>query len=318
MKTHQFANGDTLPMLGLGTWKSAPGEVYDAVKTALDLGYRHIDCAFIYRNEAEIGQALSETLAAGKVKREELWITSKLWNDCHAAGDVASGLKTTLSDLKLDYLDLYLIHWPVALKKGIFLPESPSDLLSLETVPLAETWGAMEELVAQGLCRHIGVSNFSIKKLAGLSETAQIKPEMNQIELHPYLQQTAMLDFCQANGIPLTAYSPLGSRDRPAGLKAENEPLLLEDPAILAIAAQHQISPAQVLISWALHRDTIVIPKSVNPERMAQNLAAASVVLTAEDMAAIAKLDRHRRYVDGSFWAQKGSAYTLANLWDET
>ncbi|MGB0560835.1 MAG: aldo/keto reductase [Spirulinaceae cyanobacterium] len=317
MKTHQFANGDTMPMLGLGTWKSAPGEVYDAVKTSLDLGYRHIDCAFIYRNEAEIGQALSESFAKGVVQREELWITSKLWNDCHAAGDVASGLKATLSDLQLDYLDLYLIHWPVALKKGVFLPESPSDLLSLETVPLAETWGAMEGLVEQGLCRHIGVSNFSTQKLAGLMESARIKPEMNQIELHPYLQQTAMLEFCQTHGIPLTAYAPLGSRDRPAGLKAEDEPVLLEDPTILTIADQHKISPAQVLISWALHRDTAVIPKSVNPERMAQNLAAAAVALTPVDMDAIAKLDRHRRYVDGTFWAQEGSTYTLANLWDE-
>ncbi|NEO85019.1 MAG: aldo/keto reductase [Spirulina sp. SIO3F2] len=317
MKTLEFANGDRLPMLGLGTWKSAPGEVYTAVKTALSLGYRHIDCAFIYGNEAEIGKALSEAFAEGVVQREDLWITSKLWNDCHAPADVASGLQQTLSDLQLDYLDLYLIHWPVALKKGVFLPESGADLVSLADLPLLDTWGAMEALVDQGLCRHIGVSNFSIKKLSNLVDHARLKPEMNQIELHPYLQQPAMLDYCQAQGVPLTAYSPLGSRDRPEGLKAADEPTLLEDPAVVAIATEHNISPAQVLIAWALHRGTVVIPKSVNLERQAQNLAAADVTLTDADIEAIAKLDRHRRYVDGTFWAREGSAYTLANLWDE-
>lgn len=317
MKTIQFNNGDQMPVLGLGTWKSAPGDVYNAVKTALRLGYRHIDCAFIYSNEAEIGQALTESFAEGVVSREELWITSKLWNDCHATEDVASGLQQTLTDLQLDYLDLYLIHWPVALKKGVFLPESGADLVSLETVPISATWAGMERLVDAGKCRHIGVSNFSLKKLTDLLATARIKPEMNQIELHPYLQQTGMLEFCAQNDVSLTAYSPLGSKDRPDGLKAEDEPILLEDPVIHAIAIEHNISLAQVLLGWALQRGTVVIPKSVNPERMAQNLAAAEVTLTTENMAAIAQLDRHRRYVDGSFWAMPGSAYTLTNLWDE-
>lgn len=317
MKTLEFANGDRLPMLGLGTWKSAPGEVYGAVKTALSLGYRHIDCAFIYGNEAEIGQALKEAFAEGGVQRQDLWITSKLWNDCHAPVDVALGLQQTLTDLQLDYLDLYLIHWPVALKKGTPLPQSGADLVSLTDLPLLDTWTAMETLVEQGKCRHIGVSNFSVKKLGNLIDNARIKPEMNQIELHPYLQQPTMLTYAQAQGVPLTAYSPLGSRDRPAGLKAADEPILLEDPTVTAIAAEHQISPAQVLIAWALHRDTVVIPKSVNPERLAQNLAAADVTLTAANMTALTGLDRHRRYVDGSFWTREGSDYTLANLWDE-
>lgn len=317
MKTLEFANGDRLPMLGLGTWKSAPGEVYTAVKTALSLGYRHIDCAFIYGNEAEIGQALQAAFAEGVVQRQDLWITSKLWNDCHAPVDVASGLQQTLTDLQLDYLDLYLIHWPVALKQGTLLPQSGADLVSLTDLPLLDTWTAMEALVDQGKCRHIGVSNFSVKKLGDLIHNARIKPEMNQVELHPYLQQPTMLAYAQAQDVSLTAYSPLGSRDRSASLKAADEPILLEDPTVTAIAAEHQISPAQVLIAWALHRDTVVIPKSVNPERLAQNLAAANVTLTAANMAAIAELDRHRRYVDGSFWAREGSDYTLANLWDE-
>ncbi|MEM0981162.1 MAG: aldo/keto reductase, partial [Cyanobacteria bacterium P01_H01_bin.58] len=147
--------------------------------------------------------------------------------------------------------------------------------------------------------------------------TARIQPAMNQIELHPYLQQTAMLEFCHAAGIYLTAYSPLGSSDRPAGLKAKDEPILLEDPTIAAIASKHNATPAQILISWAIHRGTIVIPKSVNPARIEQNLAAAEIALSEEDMAAIAALDRHRRYVDGTFWVVEDGPYTLANLWDE-
>jgi alcohol dehydrogenase (NADP+) len=146
---------------------------------------------------------------------------------------------------------------------------------------------------------------------------AKLKPEMNQVELHPYLQQNELLEFCRQNGVPMTAYSPLGSPDRPDSLKAEDEPVLMEDSTITAIADRHHVSPAQVLIAWAMHRGTAVIPKSVNPKRIEQNLAAVEVSLTAEDMAEIAKLDRHRRYVDGTIWVVEGGPYTLANLWDE-
>ena len=208
MQTLQFSNGDRMPVLGLGTWKSALGDVYNAVKTAIGQGYRHIDCAHIYGNEAEVGQALSEAFDEGLVSRDRMWMTSKLWNDSHAPDRVQPALETTLANLQLDYLDLYLIHWPVAMKKGSDFPLTSDNLIALEDLPISETWQAMESLVDKGLCRHIGVSNFSIPKLESLLETARIEPEMNQIELHPYLQQSPMLDFCRQNNVHLTAYSP--------------------------------------------------------------------------------------------------------------
>lgn len=316
MRTLSFDNGDTLPMLGLGTWKSKPGEVYEAVKEAIRAGYRHIDCAHIYGNEGEVGRALEEAMAEG-VKREDLWITSKLWNSSHHPENVKPALQTTLKNLRLDYLDLYLMHWPVAHKADVVFPKSADDLIRLGELPVSATWGGMEGGVDDGLTRHIGVSNFSVHKLKGLLESARIKPAMNQIELHPYLQQNAMLDFCGKNGVHLTAYSPLGSSDRPEGMKAADEPVLLEDTVIKGIAERHRASPAQVLIAWALQRGTAVIPKSVNPQRIRQNLAAADLNLDDQDMKAIGELDRHRRYVSGSAWALPGSGYTLDNLWDE-
>ncbi|MCA9690643.1 MAG: aldo/keto reductase [Myxococcales bacterium] len=317
MRTISFDRGDAMPLLGLGTWKSAPGEVGAAVRAALRLGYRHIDCAAIYGNEAEVGAALRESIAAGEVTREELWITSKLWNNAHAEGAVIPALTRTLRDLGLAYVDLYLIHWPVAMSPARMFPESGADLVSLDDMPLSATWRGMEAARAAGLARHVGVSNFSVTKLRGLLEEATARPEVNQIELHPYLQQEATLAFCRAHGIHVTAYSPLGSRDRPAGMRQRREPVLLEDPTVASIAARHQATPAQVLIAWALHRGTSVIPKSVHPGRMAENLAAERLALDAADMRAIAALDRRRRYLDGTYWSNFGGPYTLTNLWDE-
>ena len=195
---------------------------------------------------------------------------------------------------------------------------APAPVVSrTEEVPLAETWRALEAAHGAGLCRHIGVSNFSVAKLSALAETARVQPAMNQVELHPYLQQTGLLAWCTAHGVALTGYSPLGSGDRAADLKSADEPNLLTDPCVCAIAERRGATPAQVLLAWALARGTAVIPKSVNPARLAQNLAATEVALTSGDLDELAALDLARRFVDGTFWVFEGGPYTLANLWDE-
>lgn len=303
-------------MLGLGTWKSSPGDIYAAIRKAIEIGYRHIDCAAIYGNEKEIGMALKDAMGAGDVKREALFITSKLWNNAHKKADVPEAIGKTLSDLCLDYLDLYLIHWPVALVPQVVYPAKGSDFVSLEELPLSDTWQGMEACVDRNQAKHIGVSNFSIKKLAGLLETARIRPEMNQVELHPYLAQLALLAYCKDKEILVTAYAPLGSGDRPAALKNENESGLLDNPVVMKIALEQGGTPAQVLIQWAMARGTMVIPKSVNPERQAGNFESDGIQLSRENMDALGDLDSGDRYVSGTFWTVPGSSYTLENLWD--
>ena len=315
MKTLKFNNADEMPAIGLGTWKSGKGEVGNAVKIALNSGYRHIDCAAVYNNEAEIGKAFSEVFSEGKIKREEVWITSKLWNDSHKKEDVIPALKQSLKDLQLDYLDLYLMHWPVAFKKGVGFPEKDEDYLSLEEVPLSETWEAMLEAKKLGLVKHIGVSNFSSKKLKQLMSEVAEKPEMNQVELHPYLQQKNLLDFCKKEGIHLTAYSPLGSGDRAEEMKAKNEPSLLENETIKEIAENHNVSAGQVLINWSVERGTAVIPKSTNEKRIKENLKSADFKLSEDDMKKIEKLDKHFRYVTGEFFVTEGNSYE--DIYDE-
>jgi len=317
MRTVAFANGDRMPLLGLGTWKSAPGEVGAAVREAIRLGYRHIDCASAYANEPEVGEAIRSAIEAGEVKREELWITSKLWCNAHGRDNVEAALRRTLGDLGLEWLDLYLIHWPVPIKPGVAFPSSGSDLVPPEQLPLHTTWAGMEAALEAGLTRHIGVSNFSSRKLHDLLVHCQIRPEVNQVERHPLLQQPALVADCAAASIHITAYSPLGSQDRPAALKGADEPVLLENPVIGAIAAERGCSPAQVLIAWQLQSGISTIPKSVSPARLRENLAAAAIDLTAADLERIAGLDQHLRLVDGSFWLLPGSPWTLQTLWDE-
>ncbi|KAJ5077847.1 aldo/keto reductase [Anaeramoeba ignava] len=291
-----------MPALGIGTWKSKKGEVGKAVKIALETGYRHIDCAYAYENEDEIGEILKETFDQGKIKREDIWITSKLWNIFHDPKDVQPICEKTIKDLQCGYLDLYLMHCPVCFEKRENLelfPRKDENTMSTVNIPLIETWHAMEKLVELGLVKSIGISNFTKEKIEEIYEKAKIKPVINQVENHPYLQQEELCQYCRKNGIQITAYSPLGTSDS----KKEEDPSLLQDPVINEIAKKHNVSSAQILIKWQIQRGNTVIPKAVKPEHIKDNFDCQNIKLTEEDMKQIATLDRHFRFLNPlNFW----------------
>jgi len=303
-------NGSQMPMIGLGTWKSSLGKVGPAVEHALlECDYKHIDCASIYNNEKEIGEVFGQIFSGGKLAREDAFVTSKLWNTNHARGNVEIACKQTLRDLQLDYLDLYLIHWGVAVIPGaqdIPLnqrgePLDERGILLTEPVSVRETWQAMEQLVKAGLVRAIGVANFTGMMLLDLLSYAQVKPAMNQIELHPYNQQARLVEFCNRNNIAVTAYSPLGTPGN-ARAKQTGEPIILEDKTIVDLAQKYGKSSAQVLLRWAIQRGTVAIPKSVTPENIKNNIQVFDFELSAEEMSTIAGLERGYRFVDPYEW----------------
>ena len=287
MKYLKLNNDVEMPILGLGTWKSDKAQIYSTIRWALKLGYKHFDCASVYGNEEEIGMALKGAMNEDGLKRDEFFITSKLWNNMHRKEDVREGVDKSLKDLGLEYIDLYLMHWPVVQKKEAIMPLTKDDMVSLDEVSIIETWRAMEELYKEGKVRAIGVSNFGIKRLEELLKEADINPMVLQVERHPYLQQNELLEFCDKNMIKMVAYSPLGGDRRE----------VLKDEVVLDIAKRNNISAAQVVLAWNMMKGVGVVPKSVNEMHLRENIGSLNVELDERDMEELGKINKNERFI---------------------
>ena len=316
----KFYNGSEIPVVGLGTFGSdnySPEMVASAVRKAIELGYRHIDCASIYGNEKEIGVVLQAIFAEGLVKREELWITSKVWNNKH--DDVIGSCKQSMSDLKLDYLDLYLIHWPFPNHHGRGVTVDSRDPHAVPYIHenYMKTWSDMENLMDLGLVRNIGTSNMTIAKMKLLLRDCHIKPVVNEMEMHPHFQQPELFNFLESNGIKAIGFCPIGSPGRPERDKTPEDTVPIEDPAIVEIAARHGVHPAVICVKWAAQNGQIPIPFSVKPEKFMSNLRCVTEdPLTLEEMATIKSLDKNCRFIKGQVFTWV-SARDWRDLWDE-
>ncbi|HTU51212.1 MAG TPA: aldo/keto reductase [Acidobacteriaceae bacterium] len=316
-----LASGARIPVIGLGTFgsdKVSASEIAAAVLDAARIGYRQFDCASVYGNEAYIGEAL-ESVWGVIAPRKDFWITSKLWNDKHAPKDVEASCKQSLRDLRVEYLDLYLVHWPFP---NYHPPGCDVDMRSPGARPyihaeFMETWGAMEKLVEQGMVRHIGTSNMTIPKLELLLKDARIRPACNEMELHPHLQQTEFFQYLLSKQIQPIGYCPLGSPGRPERDRTPSDTSPLDDPVIRAIADNHHVHAAEVCLKWAVQRGEVVIPFSVHPRNYAANLrAVVEDPLSADEMERVAAADRKCRLIKGQvfLWKQNQSWH---DLWDE-
>ncbi|KAL9092173.1 MAG: hypothetical protein Q9165_004606 [Trypethelium subeluteriae] len=276
----------SIPLLGFGTWnlRVSAQNTSDAVSAALQTGFRHIDCAKVYGNQKEVGNGIGNGLKKAGLERNEVWITSKLWNDHHDPDRVEEGLDETLSELNLQYLDLYLMHWPVAAEGGM-IEES-----------YVETWKAMTKLLDTGKTRYIGVSNFDPRQLKNLIKATSHKPSVHQMELHPYLQQSDWLQWHEDNGIHVTAYSPLANlnptyKEKEASSK-KSPPALLDNPELTKIANKQDCTIPQVALKWGIGRKTSVIPKSSQVSHIQENYGALECRLESDDYKSLAKVGK--------------------------
>lgn len=314
-------SGAEMPAIGLGTFGSdhvSSAQIAAAVLDAAKAGYRHFDCAAVYGNEALLGETLGE-VARSVAPREQLWITSKLWNDRHAKRDVAAACKETLRDLRLEYLDLYLVHWPFRNfhAPGCSIDSRSPDARAYSHAEFMETWGEMEKLLEEGLVRNIGTSNMTEAKLQLLLKEARVRPHCNEMELHPHFQQPELLAYVMEREIQPIGFCPLGSPGRPERDRTPEDTSPLEDPVVRGIAEAHGVHAAAVCLKWGVQRGEVVIPFSVNPRNYEANLrAVVEDPLTREEMEAIDGVDRQCRLIKGQVFLWKENQ-DWRDLWDE-
>lgn len=304
-----------MPAIGLGLWKIARDDTAEMVCSAIAEGYRHLDSAADYGNEAEVGEGLQAALSDGLVRREDLWITSKLWNTFHRPEHVRAACERTLKDLRLSELDLYLIHFPIALQyvdfdtryppEWIADPAAENPVMAPDAVPLSDTWGAMEELVHAGLVKEIGVCNYNTGLLHDLMAYSQIKPAMLQIESHPYLTQERLLRAAAQYDMAVTAFSPLGALSYLELNMADMGESVLEQAAVKEAAARVDRTSAQVVLRWGIQRGTAVIPKTSRVERLKENQLLFDFELNEAEMSAISALNRNRRFNDPGHFCEE-------------
>ncbi|AEF82256.1 aldo/keto reductase [Leadbettera azotonutricia] len=317
----KLPSGTKIPCIGMGTFGSdrySPDEVSAAVGGAIRLGYRLFDCASVYGNEDLIGEVFDDAFKSGVVKREELFITSKVWNDMHARGDVLLALAKTLRDLKLDYVDAYFVHWPFP---NYHAPHCDGDARNPDSVPFSadqfmRTWEEMEKIHRLGLAKHICMSNMTIPKFDAVLSRCKVKPALIEMELHPAFQQSELFDYCVKHNITPIGYCPIGSPNRPDRDKTPGDVIDTELPEVAAVAKAHNIHPALVCLKWQVQRGSIPIPFSVHEKNYASNLAAViGDPLTDAEMASIAKADKNCRLVKGQVFLWPG-AKGWEDLWD--